>query len=380
MTKLVLRTRPLLVYLDSSDISNLSNPESLKDNDVLLARQKLLAWIKSGDIVVRYSLAHIMEALPISKEAAELGKLRIELIKLLCGDKVFLDPITIFLNELNGTPLESVLNDSGCWFPAMDELWSEETDKPGDPPKNRSERRRAKSLAKKNYFIASNPEAVKFVQEFPIKKSAVLDMIFGSGSQNPIGKAIQSSTKDLDFLFKWYMSNWDGSTAFTLATRKAGEEFSGILAEGSKQVKEEYEKLVQEKNELAYINEQLGTLARKIAEQAPREIVAALTEGSLPPTVEANFETLPSVTSFSNVGAQIFLASVASTKNARKPRRSDFGDLIHVIYLPYVDVFSADGATSDYIRKANVKTNAAIVTGLPALITKIQSVLSSSNS
>lgn len=380
MTKLFFKKKPILVYLDSSDISNLSNPESIKDANVLLARQKLTAWVKSGEIIIRYSLAHIMEALPISKEAAELGKLRLELIKLLCGDKVFLDPLTIFLNELNGKPLQSVINDSGCWFPALDEPWSEEADKPDESLSNRAERRKARAFVKKNNFIARDPEAKRITQQFPIKKSAVLDMFSGSGSRISIGKAIQSSTKDLDFLFRWYIANWNGSTEFTLAVRKAGEEFSGILAEGSKQVKKEYERLILQKNELVYVNEQLGVLAKTIAEQAPRGIVAALTEGSLSPSVEANFQTSPSITSFANVGAQIFLASVASTKNARKPRRSDFGDLIHVIYLPYVDVFSADGATSDYIRKAQVKTNAAIVTGLHTLITKIESTLSSTSS
>ncbi|MBI6896483.1 hypothetical protein JET64_06655 [Pseudomonas putida] len=374
MTPSAHTAKPLLVYLDSSDISILSNPESLKKPDLLQAREKLEKLVSAGSITIRYSLAHIMEALPLAKESAELGKLRLELIKKLCGNKVFLDPITIIHRELTREPLESVINDDGLWFPSMDKIWRTEVDELDEPPKNRADRRAARYQIKKG-FASKDPNALELTNQFPIKKSATLDMFSKYGAGSSFGTALQQSTKDLDFLFRWHMKNWSTSTKFSLAVREAGEGLKKIISDGSKQVRQQYEHLILEKANQIYISEKLGVLAKEIADQAPRDFITSLAEDLAPPASEPDIEKSPSTTAFAKVGAQIFLASLAATKNSRKPRHSDLGDLIHAVYLPYVDIFSADGATSDYIRKAQVNSNAMIVTGIPALISKIESVL-----
>ncbi len=66
------------------------------------------------------------------------------------------------------------------------------------------------------------------------------------------------------------------------------------------------------------------------------------------------------------------MTSVVAVKNTRKPRASDFGDLVHSMYLPYVDIFRADGATASALQSANIGTTAKIVTSLDKLVEEVE--------
>lgn len=80
-------TNPIRVYLDSSDFSNFSRPTEKNAASIQTLRSKLLNWVENGDIEIRYSMAHIMEAVPVDLDTAELGRLRLNCIKELCGKK-----------------------------------------------------------------------------------------------------------------------------------------------------------------------------------------------------------------------------------------------------------------------------------------------------
>ena len=118
----------------------------------------------------------------------------------------------------------------------------------------------------------------------------------------------------------------------------------------------------------------LTAYAKKLAEDMSQEIVDALSKEHVSPAsiVSASLESTPSIYVFSKLLTQIFLTSVVAVKNTRKARDSDLGDLVHSMYLPYVDIFRADGATASALHNAQIGTTAKIVTSLEDLVTEVE--------
>ena len=59
-------------------------------------------------------------------------------------------------------------------------------------------------------------------------------------------------------------------------------------------------------------------------------------------------------------------------KYPRPPKESDFGDMIHSAYMPYVDIFRADGFTADALKQLKSARTTVVVPRLTELIPEIQ--------
>ncbi|NWA42538.1 hypothetical protein HX871_26395 [Pseudomonas reactans] len=366
------------VYLDSSDFSNLSRAQGKDGHAMSQIKSKLLHWVNSGKIEIRYSMAHIMEAVPVDIASAEFGQLRLSCIKQLCGTKVFMDPISLIINELSGTVTSGVLNDRGHWLPNLAELWKDDTsnDQSTEPPKNRQQRRADKAKTKK--ALATDNTLVRDItREFPIKQSKTLEMLSAQDFTSALAIAMQDSVNDLDFLSNWYVKNWNTSTQFSTSLRTAGKGLNHLLTESSAELKTLHDELVATGASASEVNKRLTALAKQLADKAPQDFIDALSEGHIPANslVTASPEGSPSMYVASKFIAQMFLSSVVSTKNTRKARDSDLGDLIHTLYIPYVDFFRADLATANALKNAQIKCKAKVVTSLEDLISNIESAL-----
>ena len=59
----------------------------------------------------------------------------------------------------------------------------------------------------------------------------------------------------------------------------------------------------------------------------------------------------------------------------RNPRRSDAGDLFHLVHLPYCDLFRADANTAETAKPLGLKWNTVIVPKLQDLPGQIEVML-----
>lgn len=125
------------------------------------------------------------------------------------------------------------------------------------------------------------------------------------------------------------------------------------------------------------IQKHLTIYAKELADNVSQEMIDSLSKGRTSPEskVMANLESTPSLYVFSKLMAQIFLSSVVAVKNTRKARDSDMGDLIHSMYIPYVDIFRADLATANGLRNAKLSTKTKIVTSLDELVVELESLV-----
>jgi hypothetical protein len=369
---------PIRVYLDSSDFSNISRPAKKNATSIRNLRSKLLNWVKKGEVEIRYSMAHIMEAVPVDLETAELGRLRLNCIKELCGKKVFTDPITLVIQELSGGHDIPLTSDRGHWFLNMRMLWDEEVDVTPEPPSSRNQRRLQRSTLKKSEAQFKN-ELQSVLDEYPIKESYAVTMFTKQQAGDSIAHAMQRSVSDLDFLCEWYIKNWNRSTLYSNALRERGKELSSLLTTSASEIKALHLELVKEGVKSSEAQKRLTVYAKELAEKVAQEITDALSEDrvSTDLKVSASLESTPSIYVFSKLLAQIFLASVVAIKNTRKARDSDLGDLVHSMYLPYVDIFRADGATASALHSAQIGAAAKIVTNLDDLVTEVEAMIAS---
>jgi len=371
---------PIRVYLDSSDFSNLSCPTMDDTNSSQAFRSKLLDWVRDGYIEIRYSMAHIMEAVPVDLNTAERGRLRLNCIRELCGEKVFVDPITLVTQELSGSHSIPLMNDDGRWFPGMAALWADEVVDENDIalelPKNRKQRRIEESKTKKAAAKLKG-ELQDFLKEYPIKKVSAISMFSKQRSGEAVANALQSSVSDLNFLCDWYIENWSRSTEYSKAVRGAGKGLSSLLTDASNEIKALHQDLVNEGTSSSEAQKQLMTHAKEVANRASQEMINSLSKGRLSTElmVVASLKTTPSMYVFSKLLAQIFLSSVVAVKNTRKARDSDLGDLVHSMYIPYVDVFRADLATASALRNAKLDAGTKIVTSMDGLMVELESLI-----
>jgi hypothetical protein len=371
-------TSPIRVYLDSSDFSNLSRPTESNAAPIRKIRSKLINWVRQGKIEIRYTMAHIMEAVPVDLETAELGRLRLNCIKELCGKKVFTDPITLVIQELSESRDVPITSDRGYWFPHPEALWDEAAEVTPEPSNDRNQRRLDRSFYKK-HEAQLKTELQDFLNENPIKKSCAIEMLAKGTSRYSVANAIHNSVSDLDFLCRWYLQNWHRSTQYSQSVRASGSELSVLLKISNAEIKALHVDLVSKGVKSSELQKRMAVHAKELAEKVPQEMIDALTEGrvSSSSTVSPSLESTPSVYVFSKLLAQIFLSSVIAVKNTRKARDSDLGDLVHSMYLPYVDIFRADGATASSLRNAQIGAGAKIVTSLDDLVAEVEAMIAS---
>ncbi|MNJ29815.1 hypothetical protein D3C77_243970 [compost metagenome] len=369
-------TSPIRVYLDSSDFSNLSRPGQSNATPIRKIRSKLINWVRQGEIEIRYSMAHIMEAVPVDLETAELGRLRLNCIKELCGKKVFTDPITLVVQELSESRDLPLMSDRGHWFPNAETLCGVEDDVVPELPAGRYQLRRDRFFYKKYEAKLSLQD---FLDENPIKKNYAIEMLATGMTRYSMAKAINNSVSDLDFLCRWYIRNWNRSTEYSKSVRASGAELSALLKTSNAEVKALHMELVNKGVQSSELQKRMAVHAKEIAEKVSQEMIEALSEGRVSPNsaISPSLESTPSMYVFSKLLAQIFLSSVIAVKNTRKARDSDLGDMLHSMYLPYVDIFRADGATESGLRNARIGAKAKIVTSLDDLVAEVEAIIAS---
>jgi hypothetical protein len=105
----------------------------------------------------------------------------------------------------------------------------------------------------------------------------------------------------------------------------------------------------------------------------PNNIVKRLNENNTSSfSQKASWELCPSLFTLTTLSAHLAKLNSLTT---RKAKTSDFGDIFHATYLPYVDIFRADGNTASIIEQAKLPFKTKVVSKLTDLPKEIENLL-----
>ncbi|MNJ17951.1 hypothetical protein D3C77_122430 [compost metagenome] len=362
--------RPLVIYLDSSDFSNLSNPEGNQEKKNGI-KNKLKSWIDAGQVEIRYSMTHIMEALPTQESAMELGRLRLSCIQELCGSKVFVDQITLITNELSLPENQEVLNDDGCWFP-LSSILGEFAKESGETKMlNRKERRLlAAEMRKSRSDLSFSSEQEEMSAQFPFKRDKAAKVLKNPNNPDVFQAALTESLKDLSHLFTWHEEHWDLKTEFSSILREFGGGISNIFIDAAQEISGFYAELEMLGESEQVVDQKIKNFVKAISDDAPQDLANSLREDLAPnaPPVVIGKDNTPAIFVLSKLLMHNIKSSVIPRQRPRIPKASDLGDVMHALYLPYVDFFRADAATAHIINSQDFGFRAVVVTSLEKLV------------
>ncbi len=392
--------KPLQVYLDSSDFSVLSDTKNRteKHDDI---EQRLMSWQAAGAIQLRFSYAHVVEAAPTTATSLEVARDRFRCIQRLCGKACLADPYALFeaeirlLGELELAENDlRVYRDGGDWTPSIDSSeigppstttrFREEFDSMGlaRAPRRKLERELFDQngglrLAARPRLRAMSPSFIEQAShQYPLTQKALRDLSdysLGIGSREKATQGIMDSLNDLESFGEWYARDWERVTPLSQTLRQDGER----LRESMLKLAEDVRQICEHHNRDGQSTELVATELQKAFQTVLRDRptafirkLAAEQGFDLPQTIE-NVWRAASLMTVAHLTCHVGRLSALIPKGVRKPKTSDFGDILHAAYLPHVDIFRADGFMANAIADAKLPCNATIVgklTDLPMAI------------
>ena len=391
-------TKPIIVYLDSSDYSVFSD-DSAKTLEIMNIEAQLLRLRDEGKIEIRFSHINVIEAAPTQPIDKVLSSKRLQTIKKFCEFKCLASYVSAIKYEIESLSMQepalynfNILNENGIWFPDIvdtDEFSDlkndikEEVSKIPDRTMRRKAERQvfnADGSIKKNALAVFKNSTASFALEFSAKypiseKNAklVAESYFHNGSMGKFVQALSDSLSNLESLGKWYECSWDDATQLSSFLREIGtdlrislEQIKNHLIEENKSKKLEGSSDIQIKNEMDVIF--VGLL-----NSMPKGLIERMCENNATSiSQEVSWELCPSLLTLTTLSVHLAKLNSLTT---RKSKTSDFGDILHTAYLPHVDIFRADGNTASIIKQAKLQFKTKVVSKLTDLPNEINNLL-----
>lgn len=392
--------KPLLVYLDSSDFSVMSDLKRLHEWEI--ERRGLERYVAQGDILCVFSQAHIVELAPLERTHAGLAIGKVDLLVSLCGKFSLPSMDRLVTEELlalrEGRPRKlDVVNTEGDWFPAIDDLFKSArmnlvADAAGsvikDLQQNRALRRAAKKLmkngapsAKLQRQLSATPsiEVTRDLQRtYPMREAdaRVLSMYLrGHAGEDEAHHAFTASLRDPRWLVRWFSS--EGVDV---------SKFSGWLRDSSSRMQAVVEELSAVARTIrALPPDQLAALGPKTIsgkrewDRLPDELAAKLAQRMADEWLPMSITPLPlerlhETCAGLSVLLRTFYAAAwtSTTAQPRAPLASDLGDCYHAMYAPYVDLFRSDSFMAPHIERQTATFGTQVVPKLKRLLPAIE--------
>lgn len=355
--------RKVQVYLDSSDFSNLCR---LENNGLL---NKLLEYRALGLVEYRFSIVHVLEGVAVTREYIEESRGRFEIMTELCGTQCLIPPFELI--KLEAEPLEfSPFGENGEWLP-LDKL--DDLEIPSfvqtckelleEPGLNRQQRR---VLAKQIFNSKGQltPLAIKqlgnrpqelirdFSERYPLSEAGinlVLNAAMGQASRQSVIQELKNSILLLNSFNEWPSKKWEEMRPILEWLRKQGSKLQSMLTQMKSQVDGVTEKSMALGMTEFEVAKNLKELDKKLMRELPRILLKAL-RVSAEAVSTISWERTPALMTVCGFAASLTRASSFAVRNHRSSKQSDFGDLLHSTYLPYVDLYRTDGFAGSQLR------------------------------
>lgn len=429
-------SRPLQVYLDSSDFSRFGDfLEGKGRPEIGALLTSLEALVASKAIECRFSYIHVVEAAPTTEVALHHARGRARAIERLCGRKALapftelpaIDASGILKGDSLGTfPRDRSRfhgrSDIGQWFPSFDSTMVEIAEmmtalsndvlgavKESDPEfaANRAMRRKLKKKAKPAKVSKSIREMMpsawpqfeaKIRTQFPLTKessSTWQRFILRKADLSEVSTAIASDLSDLPEIMNWMSPTATGHLREAASwLRSSTYQFSDLIAASLEKMRE-----LQERNSTIIDESQRRALWEQGKVERRRKFEQQLLDSALK-SIEKDRETLqlqgvdpkelydlvqekgldvlPSQRTLVAVWAANFEKNISPFEAKRKAEKvaSDVGDIMHACYMPYVDIMRVDGFAYQYMLNAANSAQTILVDKLERLVPTIHSLIS----
>lgn len=385
--------RPI-VYLDSSDYSVLSDParDSPEHREI---RERLQSWARAGTVDFRYSQVHLSEMSPTRDDKVDEAVLRVGLLSDLCKQRCFIGYWEVLQLEgqrltKNRPSMGTVLSNHGDWFSGIgstvDEILQrlvapreELSNKLKEVTTNRAHRRAAADVIDEH----ARPVVEQLAEAFPFEAGSRLvfgQYLLGQAPASALRKALDAAFRNPVFVIRWLHKNFE-----TL-----GPAFSFLRGPST----EMHQKMVQLRVWVSSLRKthsgappgyQEGS---EIDDLLPSDILLELVLHSekvfdmpIPVSQSGDVDWVslehcaPGLLTALKTHLQVALAG--TTETPRKPLGSDFLDILHTVYAPYVDVFRADRTMAHFVKQALGTRGTKVVGSLPELIPAVEALLRS---
>lgn len=381
-----------IIYLDSNDYSALSKTH-LSESEAQV-RSTLLALKASGDAVFAFSGAHISEMAPMDQPYADAAIRRTGLLRDLCERNAMISFDRLIKAELDSLVAQrsdriQVMDANGQWFPELGALVSpldsldvsSILDKQAqDASLNRKERRalRATTLTKKGNFRSNlshlgKPDLDELIKTFPMrpKDAQVLhSFVVGKVSRKKADEAFLESLRDPTYMTQWFREHHHKLGAIGEWVRRPAKNLITTMEANLEQLRTllDYMPADERDSILSGFN---NAFWAKVQNEGILDIVNQLLSTWLPDAPACQDISL--VDEYCPGLSTCLRGLYSSVRNSfgtgtRVMKQSDFGDVIHALYVPYVSYFRADGYMANILHPLAKRFGTQVHSSTGALI------------
>lgn len=388
--------RPI-VYLDSSDYSVLSDParETAEVRDI---REQLLAWVRAGSVDFRYSQVHISEMTPTREDKIKEAVLRVGLLCKLCGPSCLIGYWEVL--QLERLRLErkdpnfgTVFSNRGEWFTGIDETVSKMLEelsnaKSGivDTLKKITTSRAHLRASEKLINEHVQPVIATLERDMPLRPGS--GQVFGrymmgKAPERELRKALDAAFREPVLMIRWLHKNFESMGPALSFLRGPSTGFHSDMTN--------LRTWVSNLREMRPAEHFASSVAGIDEISSDDILIAALRQSQsifgvpIPHTADDSVDLdvlqscAPGLLTALRTSIQVSLAGTTAG-TPRKPLGSDFLDVFHTFYAPYVHVFRADRYMAPIVQKSLGTSATQVVGSITDVIPAIERLLSISGS
>ena len=392
-------TKPIIVYLDSSDYSALCDPKrSPKTEDI---RAQLAELAASPRVIFAFSGIHISEMAPLEPKYTDAAAARTDLMVQLCRRNTLLSHDRLFRLEISrlraqdSTPVDALSADA-TWFPDLGGIITPAQfidataaieEKGVELGLNRQQRRFLKSKASRHGKFRSQFvegmggfDLTEILGRYPMRPQdaqVIADYVVGKADAKQADAAFLESLRDPRWMMRWFHEHHDRLGPVGDWARAPAIKMVAALSE-----------MVEAGNRLLQLEKETGVQAgldfldkarwQAQSEEMIRSVVNRLLQSEFPGTppcndISAIHRYCPGISSLVGVAHASLKNSFGP--NARKLARSDFVDAMHAMYVPYTHIFRADRYMAPIVRGFANRHETVVAETLDKVPSAIQSLM-----
>ncbi|MGF6758017.1 hypothetical protein [Paraburkholderia sp. GAS42] len=389
--------RPIVVYLDSSDFSTLSDPaRKSPENDEI--RAALLRRARSGEVVFAFSGVHLSEMTPLEPGFTPSALARTDLLVELCERNAFisidrlLEAETSRLGQVAPQPVQPLTADA-TWFPEIVDFMSpikwadmrrDMLANIGKHAVNRAQRRlikrkvgtgtRISPKMERHLSTPSTEGLTEIMRMYPMRREDALILqshIYGRASAKDAEEAFLSSLRDPRWMVLWFSEHHDQLSPALQWLRAAAVDMVARMEEIARFVRDQRQRHP----------EAVGDLWRQDWWQHEQDRL--LVQLAMSASSAGSVRPIPTATEIDRVcrGLSCMMRTLHSVlwdaiaASGRTPKASDTVDAMHALYAPYCDIFRADRYMAPHIRRQLAGLEVKVVSRLAELPSLIEECL-----
>ena len=345
---------------------------------------------------------------PLDAKFASVAAARADLLVELCGRNAFISFDRLIASELANlanpdAPPVQVLSNDATWFPELDDVvspvhWPDMAREIDQTVKERGLNRNQRRTLKRQLFKANQPkpkmrdwlanqnldlsDIIRLYPMRPQDAAVISRYVLGQATPKQAEDAFLESLRDPRWMMRWFAAHHDKLTPFTEWLRRPSRDMVAQLKEMTTHAKElrRFESILGREFRAEILTSNGWRLAQdELLLSVANRLLAHFHAGSIPcGTAELVDRRCPGLSTAIRSLHSSLWNSVGS--NPRTPQESDFVDVVHAMYAPYVTFFRADRYMAPHIRKQIVHHGTQVVSRLDELPGQIHDLLQSSQS